>query len=58
LHFKKEFSIKKIEDTQTKVSINSESHLISELKDEVKNCFATAPKLAEAPVVEMWEEKQ
>lgn len=54
---KTKIKIKKIEDPNTEVAINSESHLISEIKDEVKSCFSTTPELAEAPVIEMWEDQ-
>ena len=49
--------VKEIPDNDTKVTVNSADHRISEIKKEIKGCFFDK-ELCEAPAFEIWEDKE
>jgi hypothetical protein len=50
---KTKIQVKRIEDPDTEVSINSPEHLISEIKKEISDCTTIEKELAQAEVIEM-----
>lgn len=53
---KTKIEVKKIEDKQINVSVNSPTHRIEEIKREIQDCFAVDElELSKAEVLEMWE---
>lgn len=53
---KTKIKVKKIEDSQTNVCVNSPNHRIEEIKQEIQDCFvADELSLNQAEVFEMWE---
>ena len=53
---KTKIEVKQIEDKDIDVSINSEEHLIGEIKTEIKECFACGNYPCNCEVFDMWEE--
>ncbi len=53
---KTKIKVKKIEDNQIDVCVNSPTHRIEEIKQEIQDCFAIDElELNRAEVLEMWE---
>lgn len=53
---KTKIKVKEIIDRDTEVSINSDEHLIGEIKTEIKECFICGNSPCKCDVFEMWEE--
>ena len=54
---KTKIQVKRIEDPDTNVAVNSPEHLISEIKKEITDCAVIKKDLAQAEVIEMCEEE-
>jgi hypothetical protein len=56
---KTKIKVKEIEDKQINVCVNSPSHRIEEIKQELQDCFETDElSYSKAEVIEMWEEQK